>query len=82
MMMMYDMIYDILMKRCISMYMSLNKTEHMYTVTAKLYRMIYVIFQTKRINMPMSLNRTEHRYIITTGLHMMIYKASCLDVLV
>jgi len=44
--------------RCINMYMSLNGTEHIYTVTARLHKMIYVVFHARRINMHMSLNRT------------------------
>jgi hypothetical protein len=35
MIMMYDMIYYGLNARCISIYMCLNGTEHMYTLTAK-----------------------------------------------
>jgi hypothetical protein len=34
------------------MYMTLNATEDMYTVTARLHRMIYVVFHAKHINMP------------------------------
>jgi hypothetical protein len=64
------------------MYMILNGTKHMYTITASLHRMIYEIFHTRSINMSMSLNGTEYMYITTAGLHMMIYKYSCLDVLI
>jgi hypothetical protein len=46
----------VLNARCISMRMSLNEKEHMYTVTARLHRMIYVVFHVRRISMPMSLN--------------------------
>jgi hypothetical protein len=62
--MMCDIFYDGFHARCISMYMSLNGTEHMYTITTRFHRMIYVIFRARHINMPMSLNGTEHMYII------------------
>jgi hypothetical protein len=82
MIMICDMFYYGFHARCISMYMSLNGTENMYTITSRLHRMIYVIFRARRINIPMSLNGTEHMYTITARLDMMIYKASCLDVLI
>jgi hypothetical protein len=78
---MCDMFYDGFHARCIGMYMSLNGTKHMYTVTARLHIMIYVVFHARCINMPTSLNGTEHMYIIAAGLHMMVYVASCLGVL-
>jgi hypothetical protein len=81
-MMMCDMIYDDFHVTCISMYMSLNGTEHMYIVTGRLHIMIYVVFLARSINMRISLNGTEHMYIIMVRLHVMIYKASCLDVFV
>jgi hypothetical protein len=80
--MMFDIIYNVFMIRYISMYMCLNGTKHMYTVTAEMHRMIYVVFYVRHINMPISVNETEHMYIITAGLHMMVYIASCLDVIV
>jgi hypothetical protein len=52
MMVMYHMIYDVFMAKCNCMYMTLNATEDMYTVTARLHRMIYVVFHAKHINMP------------------------------
>jgi hypothetical protein len=76
------MVYDGFYARCISMYMILNGTKHMYTITASLHRMIYVVLHVIRIHMSMSLNGIEHMYNITAKLHMMIYKASCLDVVV
>jgi len=65
MIMICDMFYYGFHARCISMYMSLNGTENMYTITSRLHRMIYVIFRARRINIPMSLNGTEHMYTIT-----------------
>jgi hypothetical protein len=47
--------------------MSLNKTEHMYTVTASLHK----CFMWN--DMPMSLNGTEHMYIVMASLHKMFY---------
>jgi hypothetical protein len=52
------MIYDGFHARCISMYMILNRTEHMYTVTTSLHKMIYVVLLAKRINMLISLSGT------------------------
>jgi hypothetical protein len=75
------MIYDVFMARCISMPLSLNGIEHMYTVTARLHRMYYMKFHARRINMLMSLNGIEHMYIVTARVHMMFSKALCLDVL-
>jgi hypothetical protein len=72
MMMMCDMFYNRFHARCIDMYMSLNGTEHMYTITVRLHRMIYVVFHARRINMPISLNGIKHMNIITIGLHMMV----------
>jgi hypothetical protein len=42
-MMCYDMFYVEFHARCISMHMSLNGTEHMYTVTIGLNMMIYMV---------------------------------------
>jgi hypothetical protein len=72
MMMMCDMFYNGFLARCIDMYISLNGTEHMYTITLKLHKMIYVVFHARRINMSISLNRIKHMNIITVGLHMMV----------
>jgi hypothetical protein len=69
------------MTTCISMPMSLNETEHMYTVTARLHKMFYMKFHTRRIDMPMSLNGTEHMYMVTAIMHIIFYKALCLIVL-
>jgi hypothetical protein len=68
---MYDMIYDVFMARCISMPMSLNGTEYMHTVTARLHGMFYMKFHARLINMPMSLNGTKHMYKVTTRVSMM-----------
>jgi hypothetical protein len=54
--MMCGMFYDGFHARCISMYMSLNEIEHMYSITIRLHIMIYMVFCATRINMPMSLN--------------------------
>jgi hypothetical protein len=72
MIIMCDMFYDGFHAKCISIHMSLNGTEYMYTITVRLRRMIYVVFHARRINMPISLNGTKHMNIITIGLHMMV----------
>jgi hypothetical protein len=40
----HDIFYDVFIARCISMHMSLNETEHMYTITARLHRWFIRIF--------------------------------------
>jgi len=52
------MIYNVFMTKCINMRMSLNETDHMYTITARLHIMFYMRFHTRRTNMPMSMNKT------------------------
>jgi hypothetical protein len=61
-------------------YMSLNRTEHMHTVRARMHKMFYMKFHARRINIPMSLNGIEYMYIVTTRVKMMFYNASYLDV--